>query len=235
MGPSLARAELRSGRCELRPLMPAGARWLRARFAVCSLAAVTIGLVLACVSTANATAAATVNGATKSVLPYTNPLREVHGLKPRRIDMGVDYRGRGQILALGAGTVIKARNDDPGWPGGGWVMYRLSEGLFAGKYVYAAENITVSVRAGQRVKAGQPIATLHPAFPHLETGWAAGKGDKTLADVDHHRCPCGDPGGWSTIEGRNFNRLLGVLDAPSGYLQPHPPHQHMPPGWPILP
>jgi hypothetical protein len=26
-----------------------------------------------------------------------------------------------------------------------------------------------------------------------------------------------------------------LLGAPSGYLQPNPPHQSMPPGWPKLP
>ena len=168
------------------------------------------------------------------VLPYTDPLKAVRGLVPGRIDMGVDYGGHGRILALGDGTVKLARDDDAGWPDGGWVMYRLSDGPFAGKYVYDAENITVTVRAGQRVNAGQQIAILHPAYPYMETGWAAGKGDKSLADVDGHRCPCGDPGGWSTIEGRNFDRLLVVLGAPSGYLQPDVPRQSMPPGWPRL-
>jgi hypothetical protein len=168
------------------------------------------------------------------VLPYTNPLSAVRNLTPERIDMGVDYAGEGPILALGAGRVKLARDDDRGWPGGGWVMYQLADGPYAGEYVYVAENVTTIVRAGQRVKAGQPIAILHPRLPHLETGWAAGKGDKSLADVDGHRCPCGDPGGWSTIEGRNFDHLLVVLGAPSGFLQPDVPNQSMPPGWPKL-
>jgi hypothetical protein len=169
-----------------------------------------------------------------TVFPYTDPVRGVHRLTGGRIDMGVDYGGWGTILALGGGRVIMATNRDSGWPGGGFVMYRLSQGPFAGKYVYDAENITVTVRRGQEVRAGDPIATLHPAWPHMETGWAAGKGDKTLADIDGHRCPCGDPGGWSTVEGRNFDGLLVLLRAPSGYLQPDPPNQRMPPGWPSL-
>ena len=169
-----------------------------------------------------------------TVLPYTNPFSAVHGLAPGRIDMGVDYGGRGRILALGAGTVLMASDDDPGWPDGGWLMYRLSAGPFAGKYVYVAENITVRVRPGQHIETGATIATLHLAYPHLETGWAAGRGDSTLAELDGHQCPCSDPGGWSSIEGRNFNQLLMVLGAPSGYLQPDPPDQRMPPGWPRL-
>lgn len=178
------------------------------------------------------------NSMTKSVhyavLGYTNPLQAVRGIHRLRIDQGVDYAGSGPILALGSGRVTKATNHDPDWVGGGVVVYRLSQGPFAGKYVYVSENITVNVKAGQTVRAGEQIATLHDAYPNLETGWAAGKGDKTLADVDRHRCPCGDPGGWSTIEGRNFDRLLVVLGAPSGYLQPNLPKQSMPTGWPSL-
>ena len=168
-----------------------------------------------------------------TVLAYTNPLREVRRLHRRRIDQGVDYAGSGPILALGSGKVIKATNKDPGWLDDGVVVYRLSRGLFAGRYVYVSENITVSVKAGQTVRAGEKIATLHDAYPYMETGWAAGKGDKTLARVDRHWCrPCSDVGDWSTIEGRNFDRLLVVLGAPSGYLQPNLPKQRMPTGWP---
>lgn len=178
------------------------------------------------------------NTMTKSVsymvLGYTNPFRDVRGLKRRRIDQGVDYAGSGPILALGSGRVIKATDMDPGWLDGGVVVYRLSQGPFAGKYVYVAENITVHVKAGQTVRAGQKIATLHDAYPYLEMGWAAGKRDKTLADVDKHRCPCSDVGDWSTIEGRNFNHLLVMLGAPSGRPQPDPPKQSMPSGWPRL-
>jgi hypothetical protein len=179
------------------------------------------------------------NTVTKSVhytvLGYTNPLRAVRALHRRRIDQGVDYAGSGPILALGSGRVTKATNRDPGWLDGGVVVYRLSRGPLAGKYVYVSENITVRVRAGQTVRAGENIAILHDAYPYLETGWAAGKGDKTLADVDGHRCrPCSDVGDWSTIEGRNFDHLLVMLGAPSGYLQPDPPNQRMPTGWPRL-
>ncbi|MGN6166747.1 MAG: hypothetical protein ACTHQQ_01060 [Solirubrobacteraceae bacterium] len=178
------------------------------------------------------------NTVTKSVhytvVPYTNPLRAVRGLRRGRIDQGVDYAGSGPILALGRGEVIKATNKDSGWPGHGWLLYQLSRGPFAGKYVYVAENITVRVKTGQPVTAGEKIATLHHGFPNMETGWASDIRDTTLANADGHLCPCGDPGGWSTVEGRNFNHLLVVLGAPSGYLQPHPPKQSMPPGWPRL-
>ncbi len=176
-----------------------------------------------------------------SVWRYVNPMREVRGLHRERIDMGVDYGGSGPILALGSGKVLAARNDDSGgsgclsdfcWPGGGIVVYRLTEGPYTGKYVYVTENVTALVRSGQTVRAGQPIAVLHPAQPDMETGWASSSLGRPLALVRGDACPCGDPGGWSSIEGRNFNRLLVALGAPSGRLQPSPPSQSMPRGWP---
>lgn len=174
-----------------------------------------------------------------TVWRYANPLRAVHKLERGRIDMGVDYAGSGPLLALGDGRITFASNHDSGpsscytcWPGGGAVVYRLTDGPFAGKYVYVAEKITVVVKVGQTVRQGQRIAILHDAYPNMEIGWAAGKRPLTLARARGDQCPCGDPGGWSTIEGRNFNRLLVVLGAPSGYLQPNPPKQRMPKGWP---
>jgi hypothetical protein len=178
------------------------------------------------------------------VWAYVNPLRAVHGLTPRRIDLGVDYAGSGPLLALGRGRVTMASNTDSGppscwaiscWPGGGIVVYRLLDGPFAGKHVYVAEHITVSVRAGQVVRPGQRIATLHPGYPWSEWGWAAGGGPEALAMADDHRCPCSDPGGWSTIDGRNMNHLLVGLGAPSGYLQGGTPDQRMAHGWPSWP
>jgi hypothetical protein len=175
------------------------------------------------------------------VWEYVNPLTEVSGLTPRRIDLGVDYAGSGPLLALGRGRVMMASNTDSGppscwaiscWPGGGIVVYRLLDGPFAGKYVYVAEHIAVSVRAGQTVRAGQQIATLYAGYPWSEWGWAAGPGPEALAMADGRRCPCSDPGGWSTIDGRNMNHLLVRLGAPSGYLQADTPNQSMPPRWP---
>lgn len=178
------------------------------------------------------------------VWEYVNPLKEVVGLTPRRIDLGVDYAGSGPLLALGRGTVTMATNTDSGppscwaiscWPGGGIVVYRLLDGPYAGRYVYVAEHITVAVRVGQLLSAGQQIATLHVGYPWSEWGWAAGPGPEALAMTDGHRCPCSDPGGWSTVDGRNMNQLLVRLGAPSGYLQGPPPDQKMPPRWPSWP
>ena len=175
---------------------------------------------------------------------YLNPVRDVSGLTPRRIDLGVDYAGTGPLLAIGRARVTMASDTDSGpsscwaiscWPGGGIVVMRLLDGPFAGKYVYVAEHITVSVRAGQTVNAGQQIATLYAGYPWSETGWAAGPGPEALAMADGHWChTCPDVGDWSTIEGRNMNALLVRVGAPSGLFQPIP-NQSMPPGWPTWP
>ena len=175
---------------------------------------------------------------------YVDPLREVSGLTPRRIDLGVDYAGTGPLLALGNARVTTASDTDSGpsscwaiscWPGGGIVVLRLLDGPFAGKYMYVAEHITVSVRAGEVVSAGQRIATLHAGYPWSEWGWAAGPGPEALAIADDHWChTCADIGDWSTVEGRNMNALLVRLGAPSGLFQPIP-SQKMPPGWPTWP
>jgi murein DD-endopeptidase MepM/ murein hydrolase activator NlpD len=179
-----------------------------------------------------------------TVWSYVNPLHAVAALRTSRIDMGVDYSGAGPILAIGKAKIIFANNKVGGpescWgktcapPGSGMVVYRLLDGPLIGKYVYAVEAVTVSVKAGQVVKAGQKIATLHDVSPNLEIGWAAGHGPETLAVKDGHQCTCADPGGWSTVEGRNFDKLLVWLGAPGGYLQ-SVPNQRMPRGWPGLP
>lgn len=178
------------------------------------------------------------------VWQYVNPLRDVTGLTPRRIDLGVDYAGSGPLLAIGRGKVTMASDTDSGppscwaiscWPGGGIVVYRLLDGPFAGKYVYVAEHISVTVRTGQTVSAGQQIATLYAGYPWSEWGWAAGPGPEALGMTDGHRCPCSDPGGWSTIDGRSMNRLLVGVGAPAGLLQGGTPDQTMPHGWPIWP
>jgi hypothetical protein len=170
---------------------------------------------------------------------YVNPLKAMSGLQGGRIDMGVDYVGSGPVLALGDGRVTVASDDDSGpsscwgrtcWPGG-IVVYRLVDGTFAGKYVYVAENVTVSVHAGQRVRPGQRIAIAHGGFPYIETGWASGTGVETLAIANRHQCSCDDPGGWSAVEGRNFSSFLVLLGAPAGHLQPGAPRQHMPHRW----
>lgn len=147
---------------------------------------------------------------------YVNPLRRVGGLIPQRIDQGVDFTGSGPIAALGSGTVINAASSSSGWPGGGWISYRLDSGPDAGRVVYVAEEITPTARAGQRVSAGQTIANLHG---FMETGWGSGIGEQPLSQTAGAGGISGanlPPGG--TKVGFNFEQLLvslGVKRAPN--------------------
>jgi hypothetical protein len=192
-----------------------------------------------------ASAAAATPTSTHTAWKYVNPLREVANLEPSRIDMGVDYSGSGPILAIGRAKVVLATDKLAGpescWgktcvpPPGDMIVYRLLVGPFAGKYVYVVEHITISVKAGETVMAGEKIATLHEGSPNLEMGWATGHGAQTLAVARGHQGRGSDPGGWSSIEGRNFNNLMLWLGAPSGYATTIPANQQMPSGWPLLP
>ena len=192
-----------------------------------------------------ASASAATPTSTGTAWKYVNPLREVANLEPSRMDMGVDYSGSGPILAIGRAKVVLATDKLAGpescWgktcvpPPGDMIVYRLLDGPFAGKYVYVVEHITIGVKAGETVTAGERIATLHEGSPNLEMGWASGRATQTLAVARGHQGRGVDPGGWSSIEGRNFNSLLVWLGAPSGYVTTIPGGQQMPARWPALP
>lgn len=165
---------------------------------------------------------------------YVNPLSQIKGLIPERIDMGVDYGSPngGPLLALGNGRIFNTAG--AGWPGGTFIGLTLSDGAYAGKHVYYAEHVTAKVTVGQAVKAGDVIGTLEAGSAMLEIGWASGNGDEALA-ASLNQQASGDPGGWSSAAGWSFNTLLVALGAHSGgggTTTPAPGHGTMPPGYP---
>lgn len=164
---------------------------------------------------------------------YVNPLSKISSLTPSRIDMGVDYGGGGgPLVALGNGRIFNVAG--AGWPGGVFIGLTLSDGAYAGKHVYYAEQLTASVSVRQIVKAGDVVGTLHPGSSALEIGWASGNSDEALA-ASLNQQASGDPGGWSSAAGWSFNTLLVSLGAPSGgggTTTPAPGHGTMPPGYP---
>jgi hypothetical protein len=85
-----------------------------------------------------------------------------------RIDEGLDPTIRGPIRAVGD-AVVETVTHFSGF--GTYVAYRLLNGPKAGQRIFIAEAIVPHVRTGQRVKAGQVIATGTGA---IETGWAGG-------------------------------------------------------------
>jgi hypothetical protein len=125
-----------------------------------------------------------------------------------RIDMGVDFTGTGPILAIGNAKILKI--GAPGWPNGGagpagqGVLYQLLDGPRAGQIVYVYEGLTPTVHPGQRVVAGQRIATFYPGSS-IEIGFADASG-APLAHASYYE---GKVTGWGKRM-YSFLHSLGV-------------------------
>jgi hypothetical protein len=143
---------------------------------------------------------------------YANPLRAIRGLTPERIDQGVDYSGTGPVYALGPGKIINVTNS--GWPGGAFIVERLSAGPLAGRDVYVAEDVSPTVHVGEKVDSSTQLGILTGGPDGIETGFAApppylGESEALLK------------GQWnssqaSTGEGVAYSRVLRSLGAPAG-------------------
>jgi hypothetical protein len=103
---------------------------------------------------------------------YQDPFLDANAIQGRT-DMGVDYAGTGPIEAIGNAQILKT--GAPGWPQGGGVLYRLLDGPHAGDVIFVYEGVTPTVRAGQKVLAGQQIASFMPTGS-IETGFADANG-----------------------------------------------------------
>lgn len=149
--------------------------------------------------------------------PYQNPLRQISGLLPERVDMGVDFAGAGPVYAIGAGVVIQAKACCSGWPGGGWITYQLTDGPAVGEVVYLAEDVIPAVQAGQKVTPGTVIGHMYTGSDGIETGWAmldSGSAESQLPEAGG----IGGAGPFPTAIGMNFEDLLnalGVVAAPN--------------------
>jgi murein DD-endopeptidase MepM/ murein hydrolase activator NlpD len=145
---------------------------------------------------------------------YANPLRNVSGLILERVDMGVDFGGSGPVYAIGNGVVTSAEGDSSGWPGGGWITYRLTSGPAAGLMVYVAEDVTPDVQVGQTVTSSTVVANMFNGGDGIETGWAMSDG----ASAESEMPEAGDIGGggpFPTMVGLNFDELLQALGVPA--------------------
>jgi murein DD-endopeptidase MepM/ murein hydrolase activator NlpD len=144
---------------------------------------------------------------------YDNPLRAISGLRPERVDMGVDFGGTGPIYAVGDGVVTQATTS-AGWPGGGWITYQLTDGPAAGEIVYVAEDVTPAVQVGQHVTPGTVVANMFAGSAGIETGWAmldSASAESQLAEAG------GISGGgpFPTMIGLNFDQMLVRLGVPA--------------------
>jgi hypothetical protein len=151
---------------------------------------------------------------------YVNPLAQAI-VNPERVDQGVDYAGVGKLVAIGAGRITHLTTEGSGWPGA-FIQYRLLDGADAGCYVYYAEGVVPAdgLRVGEAVSAGQPIATIIPAYSTgIELGWGAGVGTKAYAQVAKQWNPTDDEDNVASAAGKSFSGLIGALGGPPGKIE----------------
>jgi hypothetical protein len=162
---------------------------------------------------------------------YRNPLRGVSGLVPERIDDGVDFAGLGPVYALGDAVVTSATGTNFGWPGGGWITYRLTGGPAAGLVVYVAEDITPAVTVGQEVSPSTVLGTMFDGGDGIETGWAQPTGLSAESQLPEAGAIAG-LGPFPTRVGLNFDQLLHSLGVPAAPNRTQPAHGLLPAGYP---
>jgi murein DD-endopeptidase MepM/ murein hydrolase activator NlpD len=150
---------------------------------------------------------------------YVNPLAHA-SVTPERIDQGVDYGGTGPLSAIGTGRITYVGTSNTGWPGA-FIEFRLSAGPDAGRYVFYAEGIEPAhgLHVGQRVRAGQTVATLTGSSGGIEIGWGAGVGTETYAMKVGQWQPGMDDGNTPTAAGRSFSALIASLGGPPGKIE----------------
>src|SRR5579875_3154940 len=128
-------------------------------------------------------------------------------------------------------AITSAMADSPGWPGGGWITYRLTGGPDAGKMVYLAEDVTPAVSAGEHVTAGTVIARMYDGGAGIETGWATPDGSTALSQAPEAGGISGG-GPFPTAVGASFDGLLTRLGVPAAPNAGQPSYGILPAGYP---
>jgi len=163
---------------------------------------------------------------------YLNPLRKVSGLMAERIDMGADFGGSGPVYAIGDAVITNATGDSPGWPGGGWITYQLTDGPASGLVVYLAEDVTPTVQVGQHVTPNTVIAKMYNGSAGIETGWAMPDSSSAESQLPAAGGISGN-GPFPTAVGINFEHLLEALGVPeSPFNGSATPYGLVPSGYP---
>jgi hypothetical protein len=162
---------------------------------------------------------------------YLNPLRAIAGVMPQRIDMGADFGGTGPIYAIGNAVITNATGTSPGWPGGGWITYQLTDGPAAGLQVYVAEDVTPTVQMGERVSSSTVIAQMYNGGAGIETGWAMPDGSSAESQLPAAGGVSGG-GPFPTAVGVNFDNLLIALGVPPANNAGQAAYGLLPPNYP---
>jgi hypothetical protein len=163
---------------------------------------------------------------------YLNPLRAVSGLQAQRIDMGADFGGSGPVYAIGDAVITNAIGNSPGWPGGGWITYQLTDGPAKGLMVFLAEDVTPKVQVGQHVTPNTVIANMYNGGAGIETGWAMPDGSSAESQLPAAGGISGG-GPFPTAVGINFDQMLHALGVPvSPFNGNATPYGVLPSGYP---
>jgi len=136
---------------------------------------------------------------------YANPLRDVKGITPERIDQGVDYSGKGPIHPIAAGTVKSTTSS--GWAfcgGDAWIVVDHA----GGRSSYYAEGITPKSKVGDHVTTSTAIGEMTGC---VEFGWADPNGAQALA---HSQFDGSSP----TAYGQDFSNLIKAAGGPAGTI-----------------
>ena len=165
---------------------------------------------------------------------YQNPLRAVSDLVLERVDQGVDFGGAGPVYALGDGVITNATGDSTGWPGGGWITYKLTDGPDAGLVVYVAEDVKPTVEVGQKVTSSTVIANMFNGGDGIETGWATS--DSSTAESQTEAAGGIDGGGpFPTMVGLSFDAVLESVGVPAAPNANEAGSGLLPAGYPAVP
>lgn len=162
---------------------------------------------------------------------YLNPVRNVSDLVAERIDQGVDFAGSGPVYAVGDAVVTNATGDSPGWPGGGWITYQLTNGPDKGLTVYVAEDITPTVQVGEQVSPSTVVGDMFEGYDGIEIGWAQPGGVSAESQLPQAGA-IGGEGPFPTEVGLNFEELLQVLGAPAAPNRTQPAYGLLPANYP---
>lgn len=162
---------------------------------------------------------------------YRNPFRDTSGLLPERVDMGVDFSGAGPVYALGDAVITNATATNAGWPGGGWITYRLTGGPDTGLMVFVAEDVTPAVQVGQHVSSSTVIANMFSGGDGIETGWARPDGFSAESQLPEAGGISGG-GPFPTMIGLNFEEMLQSLGVPAANNRADPAYGLLPADYP---
>jgi hypothetical protein len=145
--------------------------------------------------------------------------------------MGVDFGGSGPIYALGDAVVTSATGDSAGWPGGGWITYRLTDGPAEGLSVYVAEDVTPTVQVGDQVSSSTVIANMYNGGSGIETGWAMADGASAESQLPEAGSISGG-GPFPTEVGLSFDALLEAVGVPAASNSGQSGYGTLPPNYP---